>query len=101
MHPEMIAYVREHFDWLRAFNFLTFSAEVRLTKPDPAIYRHTLDALDVQPAQALFIDDVERNIQAARELGITALRFQSVAQLRNDLEALGFPLLPAVEGAAV
>ena len=93
MHPEMIAYVRERFDWLLAFNFLTFSAEVRLTKPDPAIYRYTLDALGVQPAQALFIDDVERN-------GITALRFQSVSQLRNDLEALGFPLLPAQEEAA-
>jgi HAD superfamily hydrolase (TIGR01509 family) len=95
MHPAMIAYVRERFDWLRAFSFLTFSAEVRLTKPDPAIYRYTLDALGIQPAQALFVDDVERNIQAARELGITALHFQSVSQLRRDLEALGFPVLPA------
>jgi putative hydrolase of the HAD superfamily len=95
MHPEMITYSRERFDWLAAFSFLTFSADVRLTKPDPAIYRYTLDALGVEPAQALFIDDLERNIQAARELGITALRFQSVAQLRTDLEALGFPLLPA------
>jgi hypothetical protein len=37
----------------------------------------------------VFIDDQARNVDAARDLGIVALHFSSVAQLRRDLQALG------------
>jgi putative hydrolase of the HAD superfamily len=94
IHPAMIAYLRENFDWLELFDFKTFSAEVRLIKPDPAIYEHTLRGLGVRAAEALFVDDREDNVLAARELGIHALQFRSVAELRRDLEAIGFPVLP-------
>jgi len=97
IHPAMIAYLRENFDWLQQFDFKTFSAEVRLIKPDPAIYEHTLRGLAATPQETLFVDDREVNVRAARELGIHALRFQSVEQLRRDLEEMGFPILPAAE----
>jgi putative hydrolase of the HAD superfamily len=94
MHPEMVAHSRKHFDWLETFDFVTFSAEARMVKPDPAIYEHTLRGLDVRAPEALFLDDREVNIQAARSLGINAIQVQSVAQLRNDLKAAGFEVLP-------
>jgi putative hydrolase of the HAD superfamily len=94
IHPAMIAYLRENFDWLKLFDFKTFSAEVRLIKPDPAIYEHTLRGLGVRAGETLFVDDREINVQAARELGIHALQFRSVTQLRRDLEAMNFPILP-------
>jgi putative hydrolase of the HAD superfamily len=96
IHPAMIAYLRENFDWLELFDFKTFSAEVRLIKPDRAIYEHTLRGLEVAAGEALFVDDREINVQAARELGIRGLRFRSVEQLRRDLMAIGFPILPVV-----
>jgi putative hydrolase of the HAD superfamily len=94
MHSAMIVYLRENFDWLELFDFKTFSAEVRLIKPDPAIYGHTLRGLGVRAGEALFVDDREINVRAARELGIQAVRFRSVRQLRGDLEGMGFPILP-------
>jgi putative hydrolase of the HAD superfamily len=97
IHPAMIAYLRENFDWLKLFDFMTFSAEVRLIKPDHAIYEHTLRGLGVAADEALFVDDREINVQAARELGIHALQFRSVAQLRRELEAMGFPILPVAQ----
>jgi putative hydrolase of the HAD superfamily len=93
MHPAMVTYCREHFSWLKNFDFLTFSGDVRLIKPDPAIYEHTLHGLGVKANEALFLDDREVNVQAARKLGIHAFRFQSAAQLRNDLQGIGFPFL--------
>jgi len=96
IHPAMIAYLRENFDWLELFDFKTFSAEVRLIKPDPAIYEHTLRGLGVRAGETLFVDDREINVLAARELGIHALQFRSVAELRRDLEAIDFPILPDV-----
>jgi putative hydrolase of the HAD superfamily len=96
MHPAMISYVRENFDWLEWFDFKTFSAEVRLIKPDPAIYEHTLRGLGVAAEESLFVDDREVNVAAAREMGIHALQFRSVGQLRDDLEGMGFPILPSL-----
>jgi len=96
IHPKMIAYVKKNFDWLELFDFTTFSAEVRLIKPDHAIYEHTLRGLGVKAEDALFVDDREINVRAAREVGINAVRFQSVGQLREDLGKMGFAILPGL-----
>jgi putative hydrolase of the HAD superfamily len=94
MPADLAGYVQDNFDWMNKFTFKTFSAHVKLVKPDPAIYEHTLRGLGVKASETLFVDDRENNIQAARALGMHAIRFQSVEQLRNDLEGLGFPILP-------
>jgi putative hydrolase of the HAD superfamily len=96
MPLDLMAYVRENFQWMENFTFKTFSAEVKLIKPDPAIYEHTLRGLGVSADEALFVDDRETNIQAARMLGIHAIQFRSMAQLKDDLKTLGFPILPSV-----
>lgn len=94
MHPEMVTHCRKHFAWLNKFDFVTFSGEVRLIKPDPAIYQHTLRGLGVAAPEALFLDDREVNIRAAQALGMYSLRFESIEQLRRELAAAGFPILP-------
>lgn len=96
MPLDLAAYVRKHFQWLEDFNFITLSAEVRLIKPDPAIYRHMLNGLGVLAKEALFVDDRDANTRAARMLGILAIQFSSIACLKSDLEALAFPTLPKV-----
>jgi putative hydrolase of the HAD superfamily len=96
MHPEMVTHCRKKFSWLKNFDFVTFSAEVRLIKPDPAIYEHTLRGLGVTASEALFLDDREVNVRAAHALGINALRFESTEQLRRELGLAGFPILPKV-----
>jgi len=94
MHAEMVQYARRNFPWLNQVNWATFSAEVKLIKPDPAIYEHCLRGLGVAPSESLFIDDREVNLAAARAMGIHGIQYKSIAQLRNDLDAAGFPTLP-------
>jgi putative hydrolase of the HAD superfamily len=94
MHRDMIAYARENFAWLSAFDHLTFSADVRLVKPEPAIYEHSLRGVGVAAPEALFVDDREANVHGARRLGMSAIQFQSMAQLRDELKQLDFPVLP-------
>ena len=94
MHPDMVAHVRRRFAWLNDFDYVTFSGEARLIKPDPAIYELVLTGLGVMPSEALFVDDRAVNIQAARALGIRSIRFHSMAQLGEDLQAAGFVILP-------
>ena len=94
MPADMATHMRKHFAWLSHFDHHIFSGEVRSVKPEPAIYQHCIDALGVQPAEALFIDDREINLDQARAAGIRTIRFQSVEQLRDELQSLGFTILP-------
>jgi putative hydrolase of the HAD superfamily len=72
------------------FELVVDSAFVGLRKPDPAIYRLTCDRLGVAPERCLFVDDVEPNCAAARELGMTAVLFRSSEQAIAEVrEALG------------
>jgi len=99
MPADLAEHVQTKFEWMRNFTFKTFSAHVRLVKPDPAIYQHTLRGLGVKASETVFVDDRETNIGAARALGIHAIQFQSIEQLRNDLEVMGFPVLPSLASA--
>ena len=94
MHVDMAVYARRTFAWLKPFDSLTLSCEVRLIKPERAIYERCLKGVALRPEQALFIDDREVNVLAARDAGLRALRFESVERLRSDLEGLGIRVLP-------
>jgi putative hydrolase of the HAD superfamily len=93
---DLVNHVRSSCRWMDSFSFTTLSAEVGMIKPDSAIYEHTLRGLGVSATGTLFIDDREPNIRAARALGMRAIQFQSIEQLKRELEAISFPVLPAI-----
>ncbi len=93
---DLANYVRANFQWLEKFSFKTLSAEVGMIKPDAAIYEHTLRGLGISAAEALFIDDREPNVRAARALGMRSIQFRSIEQLKRELEVMGFPVLPPI-----
>lgn len=71
------------------FDCVIGSAEAGVAKPDPAIYRLALGRLGITPGEALFVDDMPRNTQAAEAVGIPAVVFTGVGPLRAALEARG------------
>ena len=71
-----------------AFDDLIFSAEVGLAKPDRRIYDLALDRLLVQPAEAIFIDDVQGNVEAAQAIGMQGIRFVNMEQTIADIERI-------------
>ncbi len=73
---------------LSIFEFIVYSAEVGLMKPDPAIYRRILDMMQLPPEKAIFVDDTEQNIAAANELGIHGLLFKSAEKVQGDILAM-------------
>jgi putative hydrolase of the HAD superfamily len=77
------------FKWLELFDHLCFSSDLRIGKPDPAIYRACLEALRVSAPEALLIDDREVNITAARGAGMRGIVFRSAEQLLAELEPYG------------
>ncbi|MDX6697704.1 MAG: putative hydrolase of the superfamily [Solirubrobacteraceae bacterium] len=69
------------------FELVVDSAFVGMRKPDPEIYELTLSRLGL-PAQAcLFLDDLDVNVTAARDLGLHAIHFRSNAQAIPEIRA--------------
>jgi len=67
------------------FDEVVSSAAVGIAKPDPAVYRLTLERLHVAPNDALFIDDLSRNTVSAEATGLPSIVFESPEQLRKAL----------------
>jgi putative hydrolase of the HAD superfamily len=83
------ASIDREFAWLKRFDVLVWSYELGIAKPDPAIYRYTLEKLGTQPEETLFLDDKPVNIEAARALGMKGIVFSDVKRLREGLIAAG------------
>lgn len=70
------------------FDAVYASHHMHLAKPDPAFYLEILQREGCRPEQAVFVDDLEANVEAARRLGIHAFLFTDAAELRRQLAAL-------------
>lgn len=67
---------------------IIYSHEEGYLKPDPQIYRIACDRLDVAPESAIFLDDVDENVEGARAIGMNAIAFRTNAQAISELQVL-------------
>ncbi|TET53461.1 MAG: hypothetical protein E3J64_03520, partial [Anaerolineales bacterium] len=83
-------YVSERFglDVKAEFDVYVNSAWVGLRKPDPAIYWLALAELGVEPEEAILVDDLQRNLDSARQLGIHTVQFVDPDTSLAELESL-------------
>lgn len=72
------------------FRDIIVSGTEKLMKPDPAIYALAIERFGIDPAGALFIDDVAHNIAGAKAVGIAGHRFVDAATLERELVARGY-----------
>lgn len=70
------------------FELVIDSAFVGMRKPDPPIYELTVQRLGdgLRAADCVFVDDMDLNCDAARELGMTAVAYRSPDQARAEIE---------------
>jgi len=84
-----LEYLKTHFSSLSVFDHWIASCDVGLRKPDPQIYLLALKQAGVRPQAALYIDDRPELVEAGRDAGLTAIRFESGRQLEEALRAIG------------
>ncbi|MEZ0579565.1 HAD family hydrolase [Nocardioides sp. MH1] len=115
-HPGTVALVRElHAAGVRQVGLTNFSAELyphapalfpfldllddvvvsgreRIAKPDPAIYRLAAERAGLHPAELVFVDDKQVNVDAAAAVGMHGIRYDDADRLRLDLRGAGLPV---------
>lgn len=79
-------FICSQWPWVATIPNPTLSFEAGLMKPDPAIYRKAAENVGVPPEKCLFIDDLAANIDGARAIGMTAVQFKNIEQIRDVLE---------------
>lgn len=77
-------------DWIALFDEVLLSCDLKLLKPERAIYEACLALAHAEPDACVFIDDTPKNVAAARALGMRGIDFTDAAALREALApALG------------
>jgi glucose-1-phosphatase len=87
--PLHVAHLEKTYRFFQFFPVRIYSCSVGASKPSPVIYKEALQACKVKAQEAVYVDDVPAYAQAAGQLGMHGIVFQSPEQLRSDLRMLG------------
>lgn len=85
---------KAHEDCIQALDFLKeadgaiLSYQVKLIKPSPEIYRLLCSKFGLKAEECVFIDDMERNVTAAKAEGMEGIVFHSLEQAKRELEGM-------------
>ena len=91
-NPVHYEHIKEKYSIIRLFDHILLSYEMGAVKPDAAAFEKLMDTTSMLPSQHMFIDDRSENINAARELGMDGIHYQSVENLRMELNERGISL---------
>jgi glucose-1-phosphatase len=92
--PIHVAELEKRFDFFRFFKHRIYSCVVGASKPSPLIFRAALQACKTTADNAIYIDDIPVYVEAARQLGMRGIVFQSPDQLMADLGQFGATATP-------
>lgn len=86
--PDIRQWIEGQWGIANAFDTIVISAEIGIAKPDPRIYHLFLENLDLQPHEALFVDDFIENVEGARAIGMQALHFRDPEEIVQTIKQL-------------
>ncbi len=78
---------QERYQFAAMADLIVYSHEEGIAKPDARIFALTCARLGVQPGEAIFVDDAEPHIAAARACGMHAILFSNTQQAIAEIEA--------------
>ncbi len=78
----------ERYDFLHWFDGRLVSGEEKTRKPFMDIYEKLISRFNINPTEAVYIDDNMRNLHPARELGMHIIHFKSPEQLKEELDEI-------------
>lgn len=89
MPASVFSHLRRRFEFWSLFAGIVISGEVKLVKPEPAIFEHLLNRYELAARDSVFVDDLPANIQAAQALGLHGVLFENARQVELALQAVG------------
>ena len=88
---ELFPQALDRFDFLGLFRDIVVSGAEGVAKPDPAVFELLQQRIGLPLTDCVFVDDSERNVEAAAAAGLDAIRFTPGTDLRLELRRRGLP----------
>lgn len=86
-------YIITNFPWIgELFSNPVLSFQIGVMKPDSRAFKAAAESVGVEPSECLFIDDLQKNIDGAKKVGMSGIRFLSAEDLTGELSALGIDI---------
>ena len=85
---EKIGYAFANYSFFSLFDGIVVSGVEKVVKPDRKIYEILLERYSLKPGECVFIDDNQDNVDMAKALGINAIRFDNIGNVKEHLETL-------------
>lgn len=85
---EKIGYAFANYSFFSLFDGIVVSGVEKVVKPDRKIYEILLERYSLKPGECVFIDDNQDNVDIAKVLGINAIRFDNIGNVKEHLETL-------------
>jgi 2-haloacid dehalogenase len=82
---ETFPWALDNFEFLHWFEGIVVSGVEKSRKPFPEFYKILFDRYQINPAQAIFIDDNIKNVEGALKVGLPTIHFQSAEQTKKEL----------------
>ena len=81
----ILAYLKQRYDFWPKFKGIVSSADVRHLKPSPQMYETLINTYKIIPDESVFLDDLEHNITGAKQHGIHGIQFFTAEQASQEL----------------
>ena len=87
-YRDMLGHLKETYKIENYFDEIFNSSDIHLRKPDKEVYLYATDKLGIEPGEAVFVDDKEKNTVAAQALGFKTVTFQDLEDFKWRLKSL-------------
>ena len=84
--PLHFEYIKQKYDFVNLLQKFALSYELKSLKPDDIIYERTIEYLAIDPAESVFIDDLEENCIAAQKFGIKTVCYDKNEHIKFEKE---------------
>ena len=85
-------YLNNKHNFIGLFDFSMFSFEAHAVKPDKEIFERLIKKYNIDPKEVIYIDDKEKYLAPAKELGMKIIHFKDIDQLKRELKDLGIDM---------
>ena len=82
-------YLDKKYNFIKLFDLGLFSFDAQAMKPDKKMFEKLIEKFNIDIKEAIYIDDREKNLIPAKELGMKTIHFKDINQLENELRELG------------
>jgi putative hydrolase of the HAD superfamily len=88
MPSSIYAHLREQHGFWDLFTGIVISGEIKMLKPEAAVFDYLLRKFKISAAESIFVDDLKANIEGAIAVGLKGIQFHDARQCERDLDRL-------------